>query len=85
MKERLSLKNLDACLEMLNNRGDMPADLFFDSTSGDVWIPDYPKECEYTVQFCPAVRLVHEFPSCDLKTYTEEDIILICENAISES
>ncbi len=84
MDKKLTLRNLNECLENLNNRGDLPADLFLDFSSGDVWVPDYPKEHEYTVQFCPAVELVCEFPPRDKTVYTAEDVDAICQKAYRE-
>ncbi len=81
MKEQLQLQNLEECVTILNTRGDLPADLYMDFTSGDVWVPEYPRENTYTVQFCRAVERIHEFPACDLKQYTKEEIKQICEDA----
>ena len=84
MDNQLVLKNLDECLQALNSRGDLPADLFVDYSSGDVWVADYPKELEYTVHFCPAVELVCEFPPKDEHVYTVEDVDKICQKAYRE-
>lgn len=81
MDTQLILRNLDECLATLNSRGDCPADLFLDYSSGDVWIPDYPKEHEYTCHFCGAIALVHEFPAKDDTVYTAKDIEAICQDA----
>lgn len=84
MEKQLVLRNLDECLRILNSRGDLPADLFVDYSSGDVWVPDYPKENEYTVQFCQAVELVYEFPAADETVYSAEDVEAICNRAYRE-
>lgn len=84
MYDQLTLRNVDQCLEVLNGRGDLPCDLYMDFTSGDIWIPEYPQECVYDVQFCDAVSIVHEFPACDIRTYSIDDIKEICQKAYGE-